>query len=207
MSIAIVVLAFFGSLVGLYGAGIVFAIRRTQRDAQMQGTLSAPDGTVFLLEEGRGQRAHYQVSRTMVTLAEGAVTRVAVSGVELSRELGFRLQGKTSASSSGLEGRLVVDGTKEPDKARRLFARDEVNLALRVLCGSKATFKAINLYPDGGDLVVDVSDGPVDDLIERLLRFAEVIDGAAPHLGADVPRLGATSGSASSAAFSIEIRS
>lgn len=173
----------------------------------MRGVLSAPDGQTLLLEEGRGQRAAYQVTRSMVTLMDGTVTRVAISGVEVSRELGFRLQGKTRASSSGLEGRLVVDGTKEPEKARRLFARDEVNLALRVLCGSRATFKSINLYPEGGDLVVDVSDGPVDDLVERLLRFAEVIDAAMPHLGADVPRLGATSGSASSAAFSIEIRS
>jgi hypothetical protein len=211
MSIALFMLAFMGGLVGLYGAGIVFAVRRAQRDAATRGVLSAPDGQTFLLEEHTGgnsaRRAHYHVSRTMVALPEGAVTRVAVSGVEVARELGFRLQGKTRASSSGLEGRLVVDGTKEPDKARRLFARDEVNLALRVLCGSSATFRAINLYPEGGDLVVDVSDGPVDDLIERLLRFAEVIDEAAPHLGSDMPRLGATSGSASSAAFSIEIRS
>jgi hypothetical protein len=208
MSIALFMLAFMGTIAGLYGAGIVFAVRRSQRDAELNGVLSAPDGHVFLLDEhGKGRRTHYHVTRTMVTLMEGTVTRVAVSGVELSRELGFRLQGKTRASSGGLEGRLVVDGTKEPDKARRLFARDEVNLALRVLCGTKATFKAINLYPDGGDLVVDVSDGPVDDLVERLLRFAEVIDEATPHIGADQLRLGATSGSASSAAFSIEIRS
>ncbi len=205
--IALFLLAFMGTLVGLYGAGVVFAIRRTQRDAEMRGVLSKHDGQMLALEAPTGRRAHYRVTQTMVPLMEGPVTRVAVSGVELSRVMGFRLQGKTTASSSGLEGRLVVDGTKEPDKARRLFARDEVNLALRLLCGSRATFRGINLYPDGGDLIVDVSDGPVDDLIERLLRFAEVIDEVAPHLGSDEVRLGAASGSASSAAFSIEIRS
>lgn len=208
MSVALFMLAFMGTIFGLYGVGIVLAVRRAQRDRETQGVLTAPDGQTFLLEEApRGRRAHYQVTRTMVSLMDGTVTRVAISGVELSREMGFRLMGKTQATSSGLEGRLIVDGTKDPDKARRLFARDEVNLALRVVCGTRATFRAINLYPDGGDLVVDVQDGPVDDLIERLLRFAEVIDEAAPHIGVDTPRLGATSGSASSAAFSIEIRS
>jgi len=206
--LGLLVLGFLGSIGLFYGTGVVLAVRRAQRDAATQGTLGVHDGQLLLLEDGRGRRATYEVSRSMVALADGTVTRIAVSNVELSREMGFRLQGKTHASSAGLEGRLVVDGTKQPDKARRLFARDDVNLALRLVCGAQATFKAINLYPDGGDLVVDVLDGNVDDLTERLLRFCEVIDEAAPHIGiADLPRLGATSGSASSAAFSIEIRS
>lgn len=196
-----------GVLGAVYGTGIVMVVRRAVRDAQTRGDLSVHDGQLLMLHPPRGRRTMYAVEQSAVMLLEGHFTRVAISGVELSREMGFRLQGKTRATSSGLEGRIVVDGTKQPELARRLFSRDDVNLALRMVCGAKARFKAINLYPDG-DLVVDVLDGPTDDLVERLLRFCEVIDEAAGDLTtADVPRLGATSGSASSAAFSIEIRS
>jgi hypothetical protein len=199
-------LAFLGTIAGIYGTGIVLAVRRAARDKLQSGVLSAHDGEVLVLAEPTPKRAGYSVSQAMIPLLTGAVTRVTVTGVALGRDMSFRLVGLTYATGRGLEGRLVVDGTKNPVRARRLFGRDEVKHALRVLCGSQATFKRVDLYP-GGRLIVDVADGHVDDLIERLLRFCEAIDTAAPYLDVDQPRLGSTSGSASSAAFSIEIRS
>ena len=200
-------LGFLGTIAGVYATGIVLAVQRTNRDKLQSGVLNVHDGQVFLLAENNDpRRAGYSVNRVMVPLLTGSVTRVTVQGVELARDLSFRLVGLTHATAQGLEGRLVVDGTKNPKRAARLFGRDEVKSALQVLCGSQATFKQINLYP-GGDLIIDVGDGQVDDLIERLLRFCEAIDAAAPHLDTDRPQLGSTSGSASSAAFSIEIRS
>ena len=85
MSVALFMLAFMGTLVGLYGAGIVFAVRRAQRDAETRGVLSAPDGQLMMLEEGRGRRAHYEVSRTMVSLPEGkiGVALVDIAGLGL----------------------------------------------------------------------------------------------------------------------------
>lgn len=205
--IGFIVLGFFATIASVYGTGIFLAVQRANRDKLQAGDLNAHDGQTFLLaEHNDARRAGYSVNRVMVPLMSGAVTRISVTGVELARDMGFRLAGLTRATAQGLEGRLIVDGTKNPKRATRLFGRDEVKSALQVLCGAQATFKQINLYP-GGDLIVDVSDGPVDDLVERLLRFCEAIDAAAPHVDTDKPQLGSTSGSASSAAFSIEIRS
>lgn len=211
---AIAVLAFLATIAGVYATGIVLAVQRAHRDKLQSGFLNVHDGATFLLEENNALAAHarragYSVQRVLVPLMSAPVTRVTVSGVELAREMGFRLVGLTRATERGLAGRLVVDGTKNPKRATRLFGRDEVKEALQVLCGAQAAFKQINLYP-GGDLIIDVldvTDGPVDDLVERLLRFCEAIDAAAPHLDTDRPQLGSTSGTSSSAAFSIEIRS
>ena len=198
-------------LVGLvYVPGIILAVSRHARDKARAGALNRHDGRVLALAP-RGAAARFQASALRVFL-EGErrwITRVSVDGLDLARELAFRIQGLTLPRGKSLDGRLVVDGTHAPRRAARLFARAEVRDALATLCGALASFTAVNLYP-GGNLVVDVApDSRAEaDLQERLVRFAEALDDAIPYLDDDGPQLGAASGvSGSPATFSIEIRS
>jgi hypothetical protein len=176
---------------------------RSIRDARRRGQISVHDGRLLRAPSPTPTaRVRYAVTREAV--GEGA--RIAVHGVELSEMLGFRLEGRTHRTSERLEGRLIVEGTKGSSRARRLFARSDVQQALASLCGAEVPFRRVDLFPYGL-LVVAVGRGDLEDATERLLQFAEVIDAAAPHLEHDDVDLGATSGNASSAAFSIEIRS
>lgn len=201
-----------GLLIELAIYGVMFlvggplAIWRWRRDKGRQGRLSVHDGQTL------SRPADEPASRsTYVTAREGTPQglRVTVSGLAISQHIGFRLEGKTERTASGLWGRLIVEGTKKSTRAERLFARSDVVEAVSVVCGASCSFNRIDLFPDGGDLAVVVKNGvgDVDDLCERLLRFAEVLDRAIPSLDDDGVDLGATSGTASSAAFSIEIRS
>ncbi|MDP2340602.1 MAG: hypothetical protein Q8O67_06580 [Deltaproteobacteria bacterium] len=201
MDPGLIVLIVYG---GIATPGIVLAILRGRRDRRRQGRLSLHDGELLVAPPGLPPaRTAMQVEREVVT----GNWRVSVKGLEIARHLGFCLTGLTTRTSSGLGGRLVVQGTRGSKKAKRLFARSDVNAAVAVLCGASAYFKRIDLYPEGR-LVVDANaDANLDDLIERLLRFAVVLEAAIPFLEEDDIDLGSTSGSSSSAAFSIEIRS
>lgn len=196
-------------VVAVYGVMLLvggpLAVARIRRDKQRQGRLSVHDGeTLRMPQPTPSSRVHLLLAREGTP--EGV--RVTVSGCTLATQLGFRLEGKTQRTSSGLSGRLVVEGTRGSKKAARLFARSDVNAAVALACGASCSFKRIDLFPDG-DLAVVVARGvgDLDDLCERLLRFAEVLEHAAPSLADDGVDLGATSGTTSSAAFSIEIRS
>ncbi len=195
--------------VAIYGVmfivGVPLAVWRWRRDKQHQGRLSVDDGeTLRSPQPTPSSRFHLVVAK------EGtpAGLRITIAGCELAQHIGFRLEGKTQRTSSGLSGRLVVEGTKGSKKAERLFRRGDVNAACAVVCGASCSFNRIDLFPEG-DLAVVVKNGvgDVDDLCERLLRFIDVLDRAIPSLDDDGIDLGATSGTASSAAFSIEIRS
>ena len=190
------------AIAALIGAPIV--IWRVQRDRRRQGRLSVHDGERYRAPTPAPPwRRRYRVQRQPT--AQG--TRVAISGVELAAHLGFALHGKTVRSKDGVSGRLIVEGTNRARRAERVFARSDVNAAVAVVCGAVCGFHRVDLFP-GGDLAVIVDDGDdTVDLAERLLLFANALDEAIPFLDDDDVDLGATSGTTSSAAFSIEIRS
>jgi hypothetical protein len=187
--------------------GGLLVVRRLARDRRRQGQLSRHDGRLLAAPSTqRAGRARYRLRTQRRSLTEW---RLAVQGVEVAALLGFRLEGSTTQTAAGLAGRLIVEKTKGSGRARRLFARAEVNEAIAALCGSAAAFKRVDLFP-GGDLAIVArcdKDVARADLAERMLQLAEALDDAVPFLEDDDIDLGATSGTTSSAAFSIEIRS
>jgi hypothetical protein len=200
----LVILAVYGVL---FAVGLPLAVRRLRRDRLRQGQLSLHDGDTLVAPKALPPaRLGMVVERTMIGPTNQ--WRLGVAGLEIARELGFRLEGLTTRTSTRVEGRLVVEGTKGSKKAERLFARADVNAAVAVVCGASASFSRIDLFPEG-DLAIVVeggSDAELADLGERMMRFAVVLEGAVPWLEQDDVDLGSTSGT-TSAAFSIEIRS
>jgi hypothetical protein len=192
----------FGILAGLYGGGLGLAVWRGVRDGRRQGALAKHDGQPLLLA------AHqYRSTVERVFLDGVGKSRVRIDGVAAADTLQFRLRALTKPKGEVLDDRLVLEGKGSAELAERLFATDEVRAALQLLCASNGVFRGVDLYP-GGALIADVESGVVDDVRERLLRFAEAVDAALPRLPREaIAPLGAASGaSGSPVTFSIEVR-
>lgn len=189
----------------MFALGVPFALWRYARDIERRGQLNLHDGTLLRPPTSTPPaRQHMQthVART------GGGHRLSIGGLAIARLLGFTLQGRTRRVSEQLTSRLIVEGTKGSARAKRLFARGDVNDAIAALCGGAGGFNRVDLYPEGElALTMEGAGRDVDDVLERLLRLAEVLERAAPAIDDDDVDLGSTSGSTSSAAFSIEIRS
>jgi hypothetical protein len=207
--IEVVLVAYVGSLLALYGAGIAFAVRRSHKDKLLDGWLSQADGRILPVDPRWALESPYAYDVERVFLATGAVLRVRVQGVVSGFDLSFRLVARTGSEGQDLAARLVVEGKGNAPLATALFESPRVKDAVKLVAGAAARFKRVDLYL-GGMMICDLEAASAslehaDDAAERLLRFAEVLDDVRPTLGPKL--LGAASGkSGAPATFSIELR-